>query len=118
MPDCAKLVRCLGRVRYGVATKHIVGLENRFPSFILKRGVVVRRRGKRATQVYRTLPDVRPHLGTNTEKTADGVRALRLNKNDWAIGGQHLGRDHLGLKRCGEVVDRRPVGVIVDDPEP
>jgi hypothetical protein len=59
---------------------------------------------------------VRPHLGTNLETTADV--ALRLNRNDWAIGGQHLGGDHLGLERCSEVVNRRPVGVIVDDPEP
>jgi hypothetical protein len=44
--------------------------------------------------------------------------SLMFNKNDWAIGGQHLGRDHLGLERCSEVVDRKPVGVIVDDPEP
>ena len=43
---------------------------------------------------------------------------LRLNKNDWAIGGQHLGRDHLGLERRSEVVYRRPVGVIVDDAQP
>jgi hypothetical protein len=44
--------------------------------------------------------------------------SLRLNKNDWAIGGQHLGRDHLGLQRCSEVVHRRPVGVGVDNSEP
>src|SRR6478672_2705179 len=43
---------------------------------------------------------------------------LMFNKNDWAIGGQHLRRDHLGLERCNEVMDRGPVGVIVDDPEP
>lgn len=43
-----------------------------------------------------------------------GDNSLRLNKNDWAIGGQYLGRDHLGLERRSEVVYRRPVGIIVD----
>ena len=47
-----------------------------------------------------------------------GDNSLRLNINDWAIGGQHLGRDHLGLERRSEVMDRRPVSVIVDYAEP
>jgi hypothetical protein len=47
-----------------------------------------------------------------------GHDCLRLNKDNWAIGGQHLGRDHLRLERGSEVVYRRPVGVIVDDAQP
>src|SRR4029078_8945079 len=43
-----------------------------------------------------------------------GDNSLRLHKNDWAIGGQYLGRDHLGVERRSEVVYRRPVGIIVD----
>ncbi len=58
------------------------------------------------------------NLIASAKRIGRGDNSLRLNKNDWAIGGQHLGRDHLGLERRSEVVDRRPVGVIVDDPEP
>ena len=54
-------------------------------------------------------------LGDRTGQKHD---SLRLNKNDWAIGGQHLGGHHLGLERCSEGVNRRPVGVIVDDAQP
>jgi hypothetical protein len=61
-----------GRVRYRVATKHIVSLENRPSFFILKKGDVVRRCGRRATQVYRTLrgcPWRRIHSAINTRSS-------------------------------------------------
>ena len=62
-----------GRVRYRVATKHIVSLENRFPSFFFsKKGGVVRRCGKRATQVYPTSPGCprrRIHSAINTRSS-------------------------------------------------
>ena len=56
-------------------------------------------------------------LAIGLAKGHDSLR-LRLNKNDWTIGCQHLGRNDLGLERSSEIVYRRPVGVIVDDAQP
>src|SRR6476661_7011580 len=61
-----------GRVRYRVATKHFVSIENRFPSFILKKGGVLCEGAERATQVYPTLPGCprrRIHSAINTRSS-------------------------------------------------
>jgi len=70
--------------------------------------------------VANAIPEVAPVITATFPSSFLGMAfsCLWLNKYDWAIGGQHLGGDHLGLERCSEVVNRRPVGVIVDDPEP
>ena len=59
-----------GHVRYRVATKHFI--ENRFPSFILKKGGVLCEGAERATQVYPTLPGCprrRIHSAINTRSS-------------------------------------------------
>ena len=43
---------------------------------------------------------------------------LRLNENDRAIDGRRSGGEDLGLKRRFQILDLRPIGVVVDGHQP